>query len=101
MGASDVISQAAQDIAQQYDDATYTPNGGDAVSCKAWVIKGVQPQPGAFDAQVWKQGITIFALLSELGQEPNENDTFLVDGTTYTVLSVEENNGTTVRVNVR
>jgi hypothetical protein len=101
MGASDVIRQAAHDIAQEYETGTYTPNGGDAVTCQLYMIKGIQPQPGAYDTQAWQEGLQVVGFLSELGQEPNRNDTMTIHGTTYTVQSVEENNGTTVRVNVR
>ena len=100
MGARDVINRAAEDIAQEFEDATYTPSGGDPVSYKAWVWKAVEPQPSGYDSQAWEQGITISALLSELGQEPDRGDTFLVDGTTYKVLNVAENNGITMHVNV-
>lgn len=81
--------------------ATYTPSGGDAVSLYALVEKGVQPQPGAYDAQAWQQGITISARLDDLGQEPNRDDTIKVGATTYTVLAVLENDGQFVRVSVR
>lgn len=80
--------------------ATYTPSGGDAVSLNVFLDKGVEFQP-ALDAQAYQQGILIEALLDDLGHEPDRGDVFVISGTTYTVLTVLENDGQYVRVSVR
>jgi hypothetical protein len=41
-------------------------------------------------------GISIEALLSEIGQEPNRNDIFTVGAETFTVSSIIRNDGLTV-----
>jgi len=103
MGASDIISQAASDIAQEWDDATYRPMSGTSladVSCKAWVHKILQMQPAGLDAQAWEQGIAITALYSQVGR-PKRGDLFIVGSSTYEVLSVDEWDKNTIKATVR
>ena len=51
--------------------------------------------------EIGTEGITIEAMLKDLGREPDRDDTFVLAGTTYTVLAVIENDGRFVRVSVR
>jgi len=53
--------------------------------------------------QVTGQSITVEAALSDLGKEPDRGETFTLTtgGTVYTVLSVVENDGHTIKVLVR
>lgn len=81
--------------------ATYTPSVGDAVTLNVLLDKGVQMQPGPYEAQAHAQGVTISALLSELGKEPDRDETFTIGATTYTILTVLENDNLFVRCSVR
>jgi len=80
------------------DASTFTPAGGSAVSCKAIITFDVMLQPTGVEAQVWQRGTTIDALLSEITNEPNRGDVFVVRGVSYTVQAVLENDGVSVRV---
>lgn len=85
------------------EDATYTPAGGVTIDCKVFIDFDVQFQPSGMEAQVWKRGTTIEALLSEaeggIGlTEPNRGDVFVYDGTSYKVSSVMSNDGLTVKM---
>ncbi len=81
--------------------ATFTPAGGDAVACHVFIDFSVQLQPSGIEAQAWEQGTTIKALLSDITNEPNRGDVFTVDGVTYTVQAVLENDGLAVKVVVK
>ncbi|MGD8387329.1 MAG: hypothetical protein PVG49_09300 [Desulfobacteraceae bacterium] len=98
-----VFDHAGEDLLSTMGgiEGTYTPSGEDPLPVSAFVDKGVQAQPGPYDAQAWQQGITIEAMLKDLGREPDRDDTFTLGGTTYTVLAVIENDGRYVRVSVR
>lgn len=82
-------------------DAVYQPVTGDPVSCKVVIERDVDLEPSGFSAQIWGKGITIEAILSELGKEPDAEETFTVDGITYTVLTVKENDGRFVIIIVK
>ena len=82
------------------DSATFTPSGGAAVSCTVIITFNVMLQPTGVEAQVWQSGTTIEALLSEITNEPNRGDVFVVGGVSYTVQAVIENDGVNVRVAV-
>lgn len=89
----------AVQLAEMFEyDATY--NG--SASCVVNLVKDVAMQPAGYDAQTWKQGTMIEYLLSEVGgTEPSIGDTFLIGSTTWTVKSVEENDGRFVRAWVK
>ncbi len=80
------------------DVSTFTPSGGSAVSCTVVITFNVMLQPTGVEAQVWQRGTTIEALLSEITNEPNRGDVFVVRGVSYTVQAVLENDGVSVRV---
>ena len=93
------------------EDAIFTPAAGDAVSCMVFIDFNVMLQPGGGEAQVWQQGTTIEALLSEIGRVPNRGEMITVypdaasrsagtDGTEYTVQAILENDGLTVKMAV-
>ena len=86
------------------EDAIFTPAAGDAVSCMVFIDFNVMLQPGGGEAQVWQQGTTIEALLSEIGRAPNRGEKFTLDipedGTEYTVQAILENDGLTVKMAV-
>jgi hypothetical protein len=71
------------------DAATYTPVSGDAVSCSVFVDHDVLIQADGYDATYATLGTTITALVADVGTV-NRLDTFLVDGTTYTVQRVDQ-----------
>jgi hypothetical protein len=83
------------------DLATFTPTTGAAKVVSVIIDKSVDLQPAGFSSAVVAQSITIEAILAELGKEPDRDETFTVSGTVYTVLSVVENDGYTVKVQVR
>jgi hypothetical protein len=78
------------------EDGTYNPAGGTPVSCRLIVNRNVLMQPDGMTAMIYEKGTTIEAMLSVIGQEPNRGDTFTVGATTYTVQSIEQNDGYTV-----
>jgi len=99
---STVFDHVAEDLAETMGvSATYTPAVGDAVTLDVLLNQGVQMQPGPLEAQVWQQGTTIDALLDDLGKEPDRDETITIGSTTYTVLSIAENDGTWVKIIVR
>jgi hypothetical protein len=82
--------------------ATYTPSSGPAkTGVRIMLDKDLLLQPGGFVSAVSAQGITIEAALDDLGKEPDRDETFTVGSIVYTVLSVQENDGHTVKVQVR
>lgn len=78
-------------------DATFTLAGGTAVSCRVILERNVLMQPSSMDVQVWERGTTIEAQLAEIINEPDRGDTFAVGSETFTVQSIEENDGITVK----
>jgi hypothetical protein len=48
------------------------------------------------DTQVYERGTTIEVQLSEIGAEPNRGDVFVVGTETFTVQSIDSNDGDTV-----
>lgn len=82
--------------------SVFLPSGGPSCSCQIMISRGVSLQPGGFESAVSAQGITIEAALDDLGKEPDRGETFTVlsPATVYTVLSVIENDGHTVKVQV-
>jgi hypothetical protein len=80
------------------DSSTFTPSGGAAVSCTVIITFNVMLQPTGVESQVWQGGTTIEALLSEITNEPNRGDVFVAGGVSYTVQTVLENDGVSVKV---
>jgi hypothetical protein len=93
-----IIAKALTDIFNSPlgDDAMFTPAGGAAVSCRVIVSRSVLLQPTGMDAQVFERGTTIEAILAEIGAEPGRGDVFVVGAETYTVQSIDSNDGDTV-----
>lgn len=93
-----IFTQAAADIFNSPvgEDAVYTPAGGTAVPCRIVVNRDVLLQPDGMNAQVIGRGTTIESILEDLGQEPNRGDVFTVGAETFTVGSIERNDGVTV-----
>ena len=48
-------------------------------------------------AQVFEHGTTIEVILADIGREPNRGDIFVVGTETFTVQSIEQNDGHTVK----
>lgn len=96
-----VFDEAVKDIFDNDDvavDADYTPTGEAAVPCRIIINRDVLLQPTGMDAQVVEQGIIIEAILADIGQEPNRGDIFETDTETFTVQSIESNDGRVVKV---
>lgn len=77
------------------DDAVYTPYGGVAKSIRVILNKSVLMQP-AGDAQVYERGVTIEVILADVVTEPSRGSTFVVGSETFTVQSIDSNDGYTV-----
>ena len=81
--------------------AVYQPASLPAATVLVHIERGVSLQPAGFDAQVISQAITIEAALPALGKEPARGETFTTPtGTVYTVVTVLENDGHIVKVQV-
>ena len=80
--------------------ATFAPATGSAVSCYVFLSIAVDMQPD-LDTQSWMTGKTIECLFADIGRTPERGETFLVDSVTYTVASVFENDGLTVKMAVK
>ena len=108
MGLRAIFGEALPDVFTEAGEAAiFTPSGGAPVPCFVIPAFNVMLQPAGMEAQAWQRGTTIEALLSDVSDigigttEPNRGDTFLVDGATYTVQSVLENDGLIVKVVVK
>lgn len=99
MNMTDPFVQAVADIFNSAigEDATFTSAGGTAIDCRVIVERNVLMQPSSMDAQVYDRGTTIEAQLAEIINEPDRGDTFAVGTETFTVQSIEENDGITVK----
>jgi len=108
---TDIFAKAFKDICSSLESAgdpdvvraTYRPVSGASVdNVLIHVEKGIDLQPPGFATRVVSQSKTVEAALSDLGKEPSEDETFTTTaGTVYTVLSVIENDGHTVKVHVK
>jgi len=101
---TDVFDEICEDLTNDLDMsqvATFTPEVGDAVSLRVAVAIEAAFQPGGLEAQAWGSETTIEYLLSDIGREANRDETFTVNGVTYTVKDVAENDGVFVKVNVK
>lgn len=76
MGLRNIFRAALPDIFNAAgEEATFTPAGGSVIPCKIFIEFNVQFQPGG-DSQTWEQGVSIEALLSEIGRTPTRGDVF-------------------------
>lgn len=80
--------------------ATFTPDGGESVSCSVKIGFDVMLQPNSYDAQVVETGTTVDAFYSEVG-EPEKGDIFLVDSVSYSVVRITDNDKTFVTMVVK
>lgn len=102
MTADDIFDQAAENLFDQMGrDAIFTPVMGDPVNCRVNLERDVDLEPHGFDSQIWGRGVTIEAILSVLGKEPDKGETFTVRETVYEVMTVQENDGRFVKVVVK
>ena len=100
-----ILDQAAEDIFSVAGvDATFTPDGGDAVSCKVVVSDEAEIQPGGFDLPAIAQVRNIEARLSEVVSDPEPGDVFVIASGlyagTWTVGDEISNDGIFVKVAV-
>ncbi|HHT9136471.1 MAG TPA: head-tail joining protein [Candidatus Wunengus sp. YC60] len=82
------------------ETATFTPTTGAGVTCYVLLSIAVDMQPD-LDTQSWMTGKTIECLFADIGRTPERGETFVVDSVTYTVASVIENDGMTVKMAVK
>lgn len=103
MTADEIFDQALDDIFWEMGEtATFTPQGGEPVTCQVIISKGDNLQPSGYEAQVFALGMSLEALLAETVVEPRRNDTFLVGAVTYIVKGPAEriNDGRVVKMAV-
>jgi hypothetical protein len=101
MGLRAVFAAALPDIFDAAgEDAVFTPAAGAAIPCKIFIEFDVALQPEGTTAQVWEQGTTIEALISEITRAPARGETFTYDSVVYTMKAVISNDGLTVKVAV-
>jgi len=94
-----IFNSALRDIFNSSigDDAVYTPSGGVSIVCRVIIERDVLLQPNSMTAQVFEHGTTIEVILADIGMEPNRGDIFVVGTETFTVQSIEQNDGHTVK----
>jgi hypothetical protein len=98
MGLRAVFAEALPGIFTAAGEAAvFTPSTGAPIPCFVFIDFDVELQPSGMEAQVWERGTTIEALLSVILKEPDRAETFTVDGVVYTVKSIAENDGLTVK----
>lgn len=98
----EIFNDAAEKLFNRIGrDAVYQPVTGDPVSCKVVIERDVDLEPSGFSAQIWGKGITIEAILAELGKEPDAEETFIVDEITHEILAIKENDGRFVTMVVK
>lgn len=81
-------------------DAVYTPVSDASISLRIMLNKDVVLQPTSLQAQVTEVGTTIEAILADLGKVPVRGETFVADGSVYTVKAISRNDGYEVEVEV-
>ena len=93
-------THAAAVVNHAGESATYSPAVGDDVTCKVVLAHDVLIQADGYDASVATLGSTITALVDDVGTV-SKGETFLVDGTTYTVVKPESNDNIMITVVVK
>lgn len=84
------------------EEALFIPLGESALPCHVFIEFGVNVEPDGFTAQAGQKVTVIEALLSELnGFEPGKDDAFTVEGKTYTVQRILDNDSFTVKAAVK
>lgn len=102
MGIRSEIAEALPEIfTDMGEDATYTPVTGDPVSLQVFIDFDIQFEPADLTAQTWQRGTQIECLLDDVTDEPSRGATFEVDSVTYTVQKVVNNDGFTVKMQVK
>jgi len=80
------------------DPARFLPAGSVPVEgCMVDVEYDVELQPEGYDSVVFERATTLEAMVSEVG-EVERGDTFEVEGTTFNVRKILENDGVFVKV---
>ncbi|VVS95351.1 head-tail joining protein [Desulfoluna spongiiphila] len=98
MALDDVFDQAAADMwAIVGSEAMFRPVGVTPVPCLIEVERDVELQPDSYEATVIERGITVEAMVAEVG-EPKRGDVFEAGGVSYTVRKIVENDGQFVKV---
>jgi len=74
-------------------DAVYAPLSGSSVSCRVILNRSVVLQPVSMETQVVEYGMTIEAILADLGRIPARGETFTIGAEIFTVQSISRNDG--------
>jgi hypothetical protein len=92
------IAASLPDLFAEGEPAIFTPAAGEPADCMVFLEFAVDLQPAGIESRTWERGITIEALLTEIGREPDREEIFTVDGVEYTVQAILENDGLTVKL---
>jgi len=95
------ITESLTDLFESAGTEAVLTRGAVDTDCHVDIIRGVALQPDGFAAQVSGDSIIIEFLLSEITTEPERGNIVTVGSTVYTVDSIAENDGYTVKVIVR
>ncbi len=101
MGFNDDLASSLGDIFLTAGIPAVLTRGVVDTTCHIDLIRGIDLQPDEFATQVSGDSIVIELLLSEIGAEPARGDTITVVSTVYTVESIAENDGYTVKAIVK
>ena len=78
-------------------EAVFRPQGGVSAPCLIEIVRDVELQPDSYDAVVVERGITLEAMVSEVG-ELKRGDVFEMGLVYFTVAKTLENDGQFVKV---
>lgn len=91
-----------RNLATMGDDAVYQSIvGNDPVNIQVWIDTEQILEIDAYEAQVYTQADTVEYVLADIGHEADRGDTFTSDGFIYTVQRPMENDGYTVKCQVK
>jgi len=102
MGYRSVFTDALQNMFEAAgEDAVFAPATGDPVPCKVFIDFDQVMEPDGLEGMSMQRGTVIEALLSDIGREPNRDETFTVAGVTYRVARITANDSFTVKMAVK
>lgn len=84
------------------ESAIFTPAIGQTIPCKVFLETMQNEEPLGFDIQVATQdGITVEALIADIGRLPVTGETFTIATVIYTVVRTTKTDGFTVTLAVK
>lgn len=102
MGLRSELQEALPDMFEAAGEAAvFTPAAGDPIPCQVFIDFNQVLEPDGYEGMSTQRGTIIEALLSDIGREPNRDETFTVDGVIYRVARPIANDGFTVKIAVK